>query len=88
MGLDGRLAEVSLKVCHVCGRHWLRYFYEVEAFSRSGRWYLGQITAETAAGLSVEQAKTILEGLPWYFYGGSYFDGRVGKSSGPIHLNP
>src|SRR5215211_4586612 len=39
LGLDSQLAEVSVLVCRNCGQHWLRYFYEVEAFTGSGRWY-------------------------------------------------
>ena len=88
LGMDGRFAEVSVLVCRDCGRHWLRYFYEVESFTASARWYLGPITAEQSAAISAEEAKGILEGLGWYYYGGSYFHGRNGKSSGPIFLNP
>ena len=88
LGMDSRLAEVSILVCRDCGRHWLRYFYEVEAFTASGRWYLGPITAEQSVALSAEDAKSILEGLSWYYYGGSYFYGRTGKTSGRILLNP
>ena len=88
LGMDSRFAEVSVLVCQDCGQHWLRYFYEVEAFTASTRWYLGPISAEQSAALSAEDAKSILEGLRWYYYGGSYFHGRSGKSSGPILLNP
>jgi hypothetical protein len=66
----------------------LRYFYEVEAFTASARWYLGPITEEQATALGAEEAKSILEGLGWYYYGGSYFHGRTGKRSGPILLYP
>ena len=88
LGLDSRLAEVSVLSCQECGQHWLRYFYEVEAFTGSGRWYLGAITPEQFATLTVEQAKAILEGLGWYYYGGSYYQGRDGRSSGTITLIP
>ena len=43
LGMDAALAEVTLLYCRHCGRYWLRYFYENEAFSRSGRWYLGAL---------------------------------------------
>src|SRR6266496_5674115 len=72
-GLDSHLAEVSVLICQECGQHWLRYFYEVEAFTGSGRWYLGAITPEQFATLTIEQAKAVLEGLGWYYYGGSYY---------------
>lgn len=88
LGMDSRFAEVSVLVCRDCGQHWLRYFYEVEAFTASARWYLGPITAEQSSALSTEEAKSLLEGLSWYYYGGSYFHGRGGKTSGPILLNP
>jgi hypothetical protein len=84
LGLDVRFAEVTLLACPACGQRWLRYFYEVEAFTASGRWYLGAITPEQAASLTAEGAKAVLEGLEWYFYGGSYFDGKSGKASGRI----
>ncbi len=86
--MDGRFAEVSLLICSVCGHHWLRYVYEVEAFSASGRWYLGAINAEQASRLTADRAKATLESLDWYFYGGSYYGGRSGKASGDIFLNP
>jgi hypothetical protein len=88
LGLDGRFAEVSVLVCQNCGQYWLRYFYEVEAFTGSGRWYLGAISPEQLSTLNLENAKGILEGLTWHYYGGSYFGGRSDKSSGAIILNP
>ena len=85
LGLDSRFAEVSLFVCPRCGQHWLRYFYELEAFTASGRWYLGAITREQAAALSADDAQATLEALDGYFYGGSYFGGRSGKAAGKIY---
>ncbi len=88
LGLDSRFAEVSLLVCRDCGQHWLRYFYEVEAFTNSGRWYLGAITPEQFATLTCAQAKDVLARLNWYYYGGSYYAGRSGKTAGEIVLSP
>jgi hypothetical protein len=88
LGLDSQLAEVAVLICQECGQHWLRYFYEVEAFTGSGRWYLGAITPEQFATLNVDQAKPTLERLSWYYYGGSYYHGRNGRISGSIMLNP
>jgi len=88
LGVDGIFAEVSLLTCPLCGQHWLRYFYEMEAFTASGRWYLGAIRVEQVPLLTAENAKDILESLSWYFYGGSYYGGRSGKASGKIWLNP
>ena len=84
--MDAHYAEVSLLVCPICTRRWLRYFYEIEAFTGSGRWYLGEITAGQARRLKAENARETLEELSWYFSGGSYFDGKIRKSSGRIFL--
>ena len=88
LGMDDKYAVVSLLICSVCGQVWLRYFYEIEAFTASGRWYLGAIQAEQAALMTLENAKVALESLAWYFYGGSYYGGQSGRSSGQIYLNP
>ncbi len=88
LGMDHNFAEVSLLICPRCSRRWLRYFYEVEAFTGSGRWYLGVISEKQAVRIDVDNAKTILENLDWYYYGGSYFRGKVGKTRGRIPLNP
>jgi hypothetical protein len=88
LGMDGGFAEVSVLTCNGCGQNWLRYFYEVEAFTASGRWYLGAITSAELSSLSLENAKSTLEAIGWYYYGGSYYDGLSGKSSGRILLIP
>jgi hypothetical protein len=88
LGMDSSFAEVSVLVCRSCGQHWLRYFYELEAFTASGRWYLGPITPAQLSTLTAEGAKSLLEGLDWYHYGGSYYGGRSGKASGEIVLFP
>jgi len=79
--MDARFGESSIWVCPNCGQHWLRIQYEEEAFTASGRWYLGAITAQQAQGLVAEDTANILEKLSWYFFGGSYFGGRTGKTS-------
>jgi hypothetical protein len=84
--MDENFAEVSLLTCSLCGHKWIRYFYEVESFTASGRWYLGAITAQQASLLVAENAKNILEKISWYYYGGSYFGGRIGKASGRIEI--
>jgi hypothetical protein len=84
LGLDGSYAEVSLLTCALCGQHWLRYHYELEAFTASGRWYLGAVTQEQASLMTSENARATLEGLVWYFYGGSYYGGSSGRTSGRL----
>jgi hypothetical protein len=86
LGMDSQYAEVSLWACRACGSPWLRYFYENEAFSRSGRWYVGMIAREEAARMTAARGRATIESLEGYVFGGSYFDGRTGRSSGPIHL--
>ena len=85
VGVDDRHGEVSIVTCSRCGRDWLSYRYELEAFSRSGRWFLGPVTQSVSDQVKAENAREVFERLPWYFAGGSYF-GSVSKVSGPLAL--
>ena len=87
LGMDGHFSEVSLLNCSICGQKWLRVFYGIEAFTASGRWYLGAINLEEASNLTSMNAKNTLESLTWYFYGGCYFGGMSGKTSGKNYLD-
>lgn len=76
VGVDetaGRFADVSVEQCKRCGQRWLRYFFELEAISGSGRWYRGLVSEEEAEGLTPTTAVEILCRRPWHFYGGSHF---------------
>lgn len=84
LGMDESYRETTILACPACGRSWLRLHQEDEAFTASGRWYLGEIGPEQIPGLTAQNARAIIEGLSWYFYGGSYFDGKIGKASGTI----
>ena len=84
---DGRFADVTILECQNCGRLWLRYFVEYEAFSRSGRWAMGEIDPETAMIIRPEEASQYLAGLPYYIRGGSYF-GKVEIASGYMRWAP
>ena len=87
VGIDetnGRFAEVSIETCRHCGTKWLRYLVEYEAFSESGRWYRGRLTAEMEQALTPERAVAMLESLTWHFYGGSYFRTTGQKGVGPL----
>lgn len=89
LGVDergGRYADVAIKRCKRCGRTWLHYHYEMEAFTGSGRWYRGLVTPEQAARATPGNALEILAALPWHLYGGSYF-GTTGKRS-DVPLDP
>jgi len=87
LGVDeggGRYADVAIERCKYCGRPWLHYHYEIEAFSGSGRWYRGLVTPEQAARATPHNALEILAGLPWYLYGGSYFETTGKRSDVPL----
>ncbi len=87
LGQDSHYAESSLKRCKLCGIVWLRYFHENEGFSRSGQWYCGAVTEEQARCATPETTADILAQLPdGYWCGGSFFDGRVHRSSGKIRI--
>ncbi len=85
---DGRFGEVSIETCRLCGRKWLRYLVEYEAFSRSGRWYRGLVTDEIARTVRPESAVDILQSLAWRFAGGDYFESTGFKSTGPVIVDP
>ena len=85
---EGRFAEVTLNRCRTCNRLWLRYMVEYEAFSRSGRWARGLISEAAAETMTPERAVEHLIGLEWYLYGGSYFDGIVGRRRGHMRWGP
>lgn len=79
-----RYGEVSLETCRHCGTRWLHYLVEYEAFTGSSRWFRGLITEQDLARITPEGAVPFLESLPWYFEGGSYFDSRGRRGSGPV----
>jgi hypothetical protein len=87
VGVDetsGRFADVAVGHCSRCDRYWLHYQWEMEAFSHSGRWYRGLISREQAQTVTPENAALLLQGLEWYFVGGSYYQGKIYRSSGPL----
>lgn len=86
LGMDDLYAEATVLACRLCGRRWLRYFYEHEAFTGSGRWYMGHIPTSRSLALSAGEARRVLERLEWYHVGGSYFGGQIGRASGVIQI--
>jgi hypothetical protein len=81
LGVDttaGRFADVTLRRCAGCGRLWLRYQVEYEAFTASGRWAEAPIDAASAAAMTPAAAAGFLERAPFHRYGGSYW-GHGGK---------
>lgn len=89
IGIDqtkGRFADVAIDRCRHCGALWLVYHHELEAFSKSGRWYRGLITAAQAKGATAGHALRILAGLGWHLYGGSYYDSTGKRSDAPLDV--
>lgn len=84
---NGRYGQVTILRCQGCARLWLRYQVEYEGFSRSGRFFMGLIFPDLAAEISAEAAIPWLGSLPWYLFGGSYFDGRQGHTSQPLYVD-
>jgi hypothetical protein len=90
VGVDethGRYGEVTIRECRQCGRWWLHYAVEYEAFTGSGRYFMGLIRPRVARSLAPDEAVAYLERLRWHLYGGSYYDGRKGRSRGEIQVD-
>lgn len=87
LGLDkttGWLGEVSIERCKKCGREWLNYLYENEAFTKSGRWYRGLLTPEQARQVTPGTALATLAALRWHFRGGSFYDSTGERRDEPL----
>jgi hypothetical protein len=82
---NGRFGDVSIQTCRHCGSTWLHYRVEYEAFSRSGRWFRGPITPELS--ITAENAVDVLADMPWYFFGGSYFESTGRRGFGPPRVD-
>lgn len=90
LGVDQAIrwsGDVSMDRCKKCGREWLKYLYENEAFTKSGRWYLGLITPEQAQEVTAGTALALLASLSWHFYGGSYYDSTGQRRDEPLDPN-
>jgi hypothetical protein len=88
VGTDRNYADIFVRLCKRCGRYWLHYRVEYEAFPRSGRWFSGIVSPQIARSVSPDEALRVFEGLGWYYCSGSYFDSKVHKSSGPVPIGP
>jgi len=76
LGVDptnGRYGDVDIRTCGGCGRRWLHYRAEYEAFTASGRWIVGILPDELPLPLTPTNAVPILNSLPWYIFGGGAF---------------
>jgi hypothetical protein len=77
LGVDAQFGKITVWRCDACHQLWLRCQYDDEAFSHSGRWFMGAISQQQLDGLHSDAAREFLDTLPGYVCGGSYFDGRV-----------
>lgn len=87
IGIDatnGYETEVQIDTCRVCGSRWLKYLVQEAAVTRSGRWYRGLISAETARAITPGTAAAVLESLEWCFVGGSALNSTGLKREGPV----
>ncbi len=81
---NGRYGDVDLRTCRDCGRRWLHYRAEYEAFTASGRWIVGILPDELPMPLTPENAVPILNSLSWYIYGGGFYGpGKRGTGNAP-----
>jgi hypothetical protein len=69
---DGRYADVTTFKCGRCNRRWLRYQFENEEISQSGRWTEALIAEATLIHINPENAEKFIEVQDWYIFGGSY----------------
>jgi hypothetical protein len=87
LGVDktaGRFAEVEIGRCGLCQRYWLHYSWEIEGFTKSGRWYRAPITWHQSQNVTAGNATSLLENADWYFESGSYSGGNIQRAAGPI----
>jgi hypothetical protein len=84
---NGRYGDVDIRTCGDCGRRWLHYRAEYEAFTGSGRWIVGILPDELPMPLTPTNAVPILNSLPWYIFGGGAFSlpwpGRRSSGNAP-----
>ena len=71
---DCRYGDVILYKCENCNTFWLYYHLEYESYSRSGRWFFGEIKKEDVENMTPENAIMALEKAEKAFCGGSYFN--------------
>lgn len=87
LGMDENFGEVSILKCPQCDQLWLRYLYEVEGITRSGRWFECPISVYEKETLNATDALVFINSQPWFYQGGSYYDGVVSKSKPPVNLS-
>jgi hypothetical protein len=59
---------VTIERCLSCNQQWLRYFFEQEALSKSGRWYRIPVSDAEAASVTETTALELMTRCSWHFY--------------------
>ena len=89
LGVDktyGRYGDVLVTTCCTCGRRWLHYFAEYEAFTASQRWIRGILPSTQVVPFPPEEAVPIFNRMPWYSYHLSGHEGQCGRGNAPADL--
>ena len=81
-----QLFNGSLFDCRHCGSRWLHCAKVEQDGATISRWYRGPLLARQLRNVTAENARAILAGLPWYFYGGVEFETAGRQGSGPALL--
>lgn len=85
--VEGQLTTLDVCRCGECASSWLWYAIEDESRAGWGKWFRGLLPPGAEEGLSVDEAFSILEDLPWHFYGGSYYRTAGERSPGPVYVS-
>ncbi|SRR5258708_3449734 len=85
--VEGMVNSLDVGHCGECGSAWIWYSIEDEGRAGWGKWFRGLLPAGAEDGLTVDQAFSILEDLPWHFYGGSYYRTSGERSAGPVYVS-
>jgi hypothetical protein len=83
---SGKWGDVTVEQCKACYTYWIKYLYENEAFSKSGRWFRAVLADNWRYSISSESVIAYLEQLDWYYYGGSYYETAGKKGKGTLNF--
>ena len=71
---NGRFGDLTARICPDCKFIWLLYSVQYEAFTKSGRWYIGRIIEKNYKSIKPEDSVKLLEQSNPCYFGGSYFE--------------
>lgn len=84
---DQQGGEITVEVCKHCGTKWLRCIVKYPAFTASGGWCRGLVSEGELSRITTSNARGFLEQLPWYIYGGSYFNSAGKQGQGTFNAD-